>query len=66
LGAGDPCAACRRGFELLEQAFRDRSHSMAFMKVDPRFADLRDDRRYRDLLGRVGLDGPPAAARVSG
>ena len=44
-----------RGFDLLEQAFRDRSHSMAFMKVDPRFADLRDDRRYRDLLGRVGL-----------
>jgi TolB-like protein/DNA-binding SARP family transcriptional activator len=45
----------------LERAFEERSHSMAFLKVDPPFTGLRQVSRYRALLGKVGLDEPAAA-----
>jgi serine/threonine-protein kinase len=43
-------------FSLLEQAFHERSHSLAFLKVDPRFDTARDDPRYTALLRRVGFE----------
>jgi Flp pilus assembly protein TadD len=46
-----------RAFDWLERAFQDRSHSMVFLRSDPRFAGVRDQPRYRDLLRRVGLEG---------
>ena len=47
-----------RALALLEQAYRERSTALISIKVDPFLAPLRDDPRYRDLLRRVGLDGP--------
>ncbi|CAN5663862.1 hypothetical protein BH23GEM6_BH23GEM6_27540 [soil metagenome] len=38
----------------LETAYRQRSHSMAFLKVDPQLAPLRTDPRFLSLLRGVG------------
>jgi hypothetical protein len=57
LASADTAQALTR----LERAFEERSHSMAFLKVDPPFVGLRQVSRYRALLGKVGL-GEPAAA----
>ena len=41
----------------LEKAYEDRSGNLAvFLKVDPKFDNLRDDQHFRDLLRRVGLN----------
>jgi len=52
------CAYGRAGekekaFEHLEEAFRRREWIMLQMKVHPQLDSLRDDPRYRDLLGRI-------------
>lgn len=39
----------------LEQAYSDRSWFMNVLKVDPRVDNLRSERRFADLLYRVGL-----------
>jgi len=44
-----------QAFQWLEQAYKDRSWWLVFMKVDPRFDSLRSDRRFEALLQRVGL-----------
>jgi Tfp pilus assembly protein PilF len=44
-----------RAFQLLENAFNERSEWILFLKVDPRFASLRGDTRFADLLARIGL-----------
>jgi hypothetical protein len=41
--------------EWLEKAFEQHSPMMAWLKVDRRFDPLRKDRRFQDLLTRVGL-----------
>ncbi|HSJ07152.1 MAG TPA: tetratricopeptide repeat protein, partial [Longimicrobiales bacterium] len=38
----------------LETAYEQRSHSMAFLRVDPQLATLQAHPRFRDLLRRVG------------
>ena len=38
----------------LERAYEQRSHSMAFLKVDPQLTALGAHPRYRELLRRVG------------
>ena len=38
-----------------ERAYRDRAHSMVFLKVDPQLAGMERNARYDALLGRVGL-----------
>jgi serine/threonine-protein kinase len=47
-----------RAMELLEQAFRERDTQLVYVKPDRRFANLRPDARFQDLLRRMGLDGP--------
>ena len=44
-----------QAFQWLEQAYKDRSWWLVFMKVDARFDSLRSDRRFGALLQRVGL-----------
>jgi len=40
----------------LEQAYKEQSLILLFLKVHPIFDSLRDDPRFKDLLHRVGLD----------
>ena len=39
----------------LEQAYKEQSYILKFLKVHPVFDPLRDDPRFNDLLHRVGL-----------
>ena len=39
----------------LEKGYEERAFQMQFLKLDPRFDDLRDDPRFADLVRRVGL-----------
>jgi TolB-like protein/Tfp pilus assembly protein PilF len=50
-GLGDIDAA----FTALDAAAEDRDPALANVAVDPRFAPLRTDRRYAELVGRLGL-----------
>jgi tetratricopeptide (TPR) repeat protein len=42
-------------FAWLENAYRERTFFLIWLKVEPRFDSLRDDTRYIDLLRRIGL-----------
>jgi tetratricopeptide (TPR) repeat protein len=42
-------------FAWLEKAYQDRSFFLIWLKVEPRFDNLRDDPRFGDLVRRVGL-----------
>lgn len=44
-----------RALDLFERAFRERAHSMVFLKVDPQLAGMEREPRYAELLKRVGL-----------
>jgi len=44
-----------RVFEWLEQAYKEQSTMMQFLKVYPDFDSVRGDPRFSDLLRRVGL-----------
>lgn len=44
-------------FHWLEISCEERDGHLVDLKVEPFFANLRDDARYLDLLGRVGLTG---------
>lgn len=50
-GLGDKEAA----FAWLEKAYEEHAFKMAFLKVEPRWDNLRADPRYADLLRRIGL-----------
>jgi eukaryotic-like serine/threonine-protein kinase len=39
----------------LERAFRDRTHSMVFLRVDPQLDPLRGEPAFEDLVRRVGV-----------
>jgi len=41
--------------EWLARAFRERSHSMVFLAVDPQLEGLREDPRFQALVERVGF-----------
>ncbi len=51
-GLGDNDSA----FDWLEKAFQDREGRMTYLKVDPLMDELRTDRRFEDLIRRVGLE----------
>lgn len=44
-----------RALDWLERAWRTRQMHFPFAAVEPRFRDLRDHPRFRDLLARAGL-----------
>lgn len=44
-----------RALDWLERAYRERSHSMVFLKVDPQLAGMERHPRFAALLRRVGL-----------
>ena len=44
-----------RAFDALEQAFRERSTLLGYLKMDPRLDPLRTDPRFQDLVRRVRL-----------
>lgn len=52
LGLGDKDQA----FAWLEQAYREHSNILRFLKVDPAFDPIRSDPRFAALLHRVALD----------
>ncbi len=39
----------------LERGFEQRDAKMVFLKVEPKWNNLRDEPRFKDLLRRVGL-----------
>ena len=44
----------RAAFEWLDRAFRERSHYIALLRVDPALDPLRNDTRFDSLLARAG------------
>ncbi len=42
-------------FRWLEKAYEERKTDLVWLKVEPRFDPLRDDRRFQDLVRRIGL-----------
>ena len=44
-----------QAFEWLENAYRERSDLLVYLKVDSRLNSLRSDPRFADLMRRVGL-----------
>jgi hypothetical protein len=44
-----------KAFLSLERAFNARSAGLIYLHVDPGYEPLRDDPRYADLVGRIGL-----------
>ncbi len=52
LGLGDNDEA----FASLEQAYKEQSNILQFLKVHPYFDPIRGDPRFADLIHRVGLD----------
>ncbi len=42
-------------FKWLEQAYRDHSFGLIYLRVNPEFDSLRSDPRYTDLLRRINL-----------
>lgn len=51
IGLGDK----EQAFAWLEKAYREHSHFLALIKIDPRLDSLHCDARFDDLLERVGL-----------
>lgn len=44
-----------RALELLEQAYKERAPALIFIKVEPRWDNIRSDPRFAGLIDRMGL-----------
>jgi len=44
-----------QAFLWLEEAYKELSNILQFLKVHPFFDPVRDDPRFKDLLRRIGL-----------
>ena len=44
-----------QAFHWLEEAYKERSIFLIFLKTDPQFDNLRSDQRFMELLKRIGL-----------
>jgi len=42
-------------FSYLDAAYRERSHWLVWLKRDPRWNEVRSDRRFQNLVRKVGL-----------
>jgi pentatricopeptide repeat protein len=51
LGLGDN----EQAFVWLEQAFKEKSNMLQWVKIHPYFDPIRSDPRFADLLRRIGL-----------
>jgi len=45
-----------KAFEWLEKAYEARDFDLCEIKVDPELDPLRSDRRFADLLQRIGVN----------
>jgi len=45
-----------QAFAWLEQAYKEQSNILQFLKTESNFDPLRGDHRFANLLHRVGLD----------
>ena len=43
-------------FAWLERGYEQRDPKMVFLKVEPKWNNLRDDPRFKDLMQRVGFN----------
>ena len=50
-----PLGQIDEGFQSLRKACEDRAFDVLALKVDPRFAAVHDDRRFRAILVEIGL-----------
>jgi TolB-like protein/Tfp pilus assembly protein PilF len=48
-----------QAFAALDEAYRQRSHWLVWLKLDPRWAQLRTDPRFAELVRRIGLPRAP-------
>ena len=39
----------------LERAYQDRSAGLIYLHLDPGYKPLREDKRFADLVGRIGI-----------
>jgi hypothetical protein len=46
-----------QAFAWLEQAYKEQSNILQWLKVHPFFDPLRNDPRFRDMLRRTSLSG---------
>ena len=44
-----------QAFQLLEQGYAEHSFHLAYLNVSPQFKPVRSDRRFQDLVQRIGL-----------
>ena len=44
-----------KAFEWLDKALKERSHWLVWLKIDPRFKSLRNDKRFASLLEKIGI-----------
>jgi adenylate cyclase len=51
----------KKAFECLNQAYLDRSNWLVWLKLDPRWVKISDDKRYNALIVKIGLsrNSPP-------